>query len=59
MPRIKTQKQTLRIARYVRDAVKNEDPLRESLDRGKRLEKAGKLNDDGSVRQTHVDELGL
>jgi len=56
MPHVKTRRQILRMAKYVRGAVDNDEPEPQARARANRLEAAGRLQDDGSLLPVHQDE---
>ena len=48
-----------RVAKYANSAKENGDNLADALNRGRRLEMAGRLSEIGEVKPTHPDEQNI
>jgi hypothetical protein len=48
-----------RVAKYANSAKENGDNLADALNRGRRLEMAGRLSDVGELKPTHPDDADL
>jgi hypothetical protein len=57
MPRRRSPEQILRMSRYVSQATKDGEGQDSARDRAWKLEKAGRLGDDGNLRLQHPHEV--